>query len=221
MILYHGSNSIIKQPFLGGGKVYNDYGQGFYCTDKIELAKEWACTEEVSAYVNKYELDMTELIVLDLSKDKYSVLHWLAILLKYRRIRITSPIMKRGMEWLIENFSIDISEYDIMIGYRADDSYFSFARAFINNQISLKQLEYAMDLGELGIQYVIKSQKAFQTLTFVGYEIVDRAVYYTKRKKRDEKARLAYMEELEKEVESGIYIRDLMKEGGQHNETRL
>ena len=48
---------------------------------------------------------------------------------------------------------------------------------------------------------------------FIGYDTVDRAVYYTKRKNRDEKARMAYMEELEKEVESGIYIRDLMKEG--------
>ena len=149
MILYHGSNNIIKQPFLGGGKIYNDYGQGFYCTDKIELAKEWACTEEVSAYVNKYELDIQKLKILDLSKNEYSTLNWLALLLKYRKLRITSPIMKRGMEWLIKHFSIDISAYDVIIGYRADDSYFSFARAFINNQISLKQLEYAMDLSFL------------------------------------------------------------------------
>ena len=220
MILYHGSNNIIKQPYLGGGKVYNDYGQGFYCTGQIELAKEWACTEEHTAYVNKYELDMAGMSILNLSEEKYSVLHWLTILLKHRRIRITAPVMKRGMEWLIENYSIDINDYDVIRGYRGDDSYFSFARAFINNQISLKQLEYAMDLGELGIQYVIKSQKAFQALKFSGYETVDRAVYYMKRKKRDEKARFSYMEELEKEVESGIYIRDLLK-GGQHNETRL
>ena len=213
MILYHGSNSVIKQPFSGGGKIYNDYGQGFYCTDKIELAKEWACTEEISAYVNKYELNMRELKVLDLSEDKYSVLYWLAILLQYRRICITSPIMKRGMEWLIEHFCIDISEYDIIIGYRADDSYFSFARAFVNNQISLKQLEYAVALGELGIQYVLKSEKAFQILKFADYEVVDRNVYYRKRKCRDEATRQAYRQELENEVGDGIFIRDLMREG--------
>lgn len=215
MILYHGSNNIIKQPFLGGGKIYNDYGQGFYCTDKIELAKEWACTEEISAYVNKYELDMTGMKILDLSSEKYSVLNWLAILLKYRRIRITSPIMKRGIEWLISHFDLDISAYDIIIGYRADDSYFSFARAFVNNQISLKQLEYAMNLGELGIQYVLKSDKAFQTLKFAGYEVVDREVYHIKRKRRDEDTRRTYMSELEHEVEDGVFIRDLMKEGEQ------
>ena len=221
MILYHGSNNIIKQPFLGGGKIYNDYGQGFYCTDKIELAKEWACTEEVSAYVNKYELDMTELKVLNLSEEKYSILNWLAILIKHRKIRITSPIMKRGMEWLIECFSIDVSEYDIIIGYRADDSYFSFARAFLNNQISLKQLGYVMDIGDLGIQYVLKSEKAFQALKFIEYEVVERMVYYSKRKRRDEDARRAYMVELEKEAETGIFIRDLMKEGVKQNDTRI
>ena len=213
MVLYHGSNSIIECPFFGGGKIYNDYGQGFYCTKQVELAKEWACTEEISSYVNKYELDLQILSVLDLSGKEYSVLHWLAILVKYRKIRITTPIMKRGVEWLLKYYSIDISEYDVIIGYRADDSYFSFARAFLNNQISLKQLEYVMNLGELGIQYVVKSKKAFQILKFQGYEVVDKKVYGAKRMKRDEMARKAYMQELENEVRDGIFIRDMMKEG--------
>ena len=41
MILYHGSKDIIEKPIYGQGKKYNDYGLGFYCTDNIELAKEW------------------------------------------------------------------------------------------------------------------------------------------------------------------------------------
>lgn len=79
MILYHGSENIIETPFWGGGKKNNDYGQGFYCTREIEQAREWACTECVSAYVNKYELDMTDLRVLDLSMEEiqrlYPALH--------------------------------------------------------------------------------------------------------------------------------------------------
>ena len=43
MILYHGSDSIVKSPEYGKGKFYNDYGRGFYCTENKELAKEWAC----------------------------------------------------------------------------------------------------------------------------------------------------------------------------------
>lgn len=221
MILYHGSENIIKTPYLGGGKKNNDYGQGFYCTRQIELAREWACTEEPSTYVNQYELDMSNLKVLDLSMHKFSTLHWLAMLLKYRRIRVTNPIMRRGMEWLLANFLIDITEYDVIVGYRADDSYFSFARAFVNNQITLSQLSYAMELGELGIQYVLKSDKAFSALKYVGYEAVDRTTYYAKRKRRDELAREAFMKMLENEVEDGAFIRDLMKEGVENYETRL
>ena len=45
LVLYHGSPGIIEKPVFGKGKAYNDYGRGFYCTEHIELAKEWACTE--------------------------------------------------------------------------------------------------------------------------------------------------------------------------------
>lgn len=41
VILYHGSPDVIKKPVFGKGKVYNDYGFGFYCTEHLELAKEW------------------------------------------------------------------------------------------------------------------------------------------------------------------------------------
>lgn len=221
MILYHGSENIIKTPYLGGGKKNNDYGQGFYCTKEVELAKEWACTECVSAYVNKYELDMTDLNVLDLSTKKYSTMHWLALLMEYRKIRVATPVMKRAMEWMIQHFSVDIDDYDVIIGYRADDSYFSFARAFISNQISVVQLSYVMQLGELGVQYVLKSEKAFDALKYIGFETVDRTIYYAKRKTRDEQAREAYIKMLEKEEPEGLFIRELMKEGVEHYETRL
>ena len=42
----------------------------------------------------------------------------------------------------------------MIIGYRADDSYFSFANAFLNNTLSLEQLKEAMYLGKLGEQVI-------------------------------------------------------------------
>ena len=148
--IFHGSPEIREKPVYGLGKKYNDYGQGFYCTQNIELAKEWACTEGKDGYVNQYEIDLDALSILNLSDDEYTILHWLALLVAYRRIRISTPVMKRGIQWLEKNFRIDIRSYDAVRGYRADDSYFSFARAFLNNEISLEQLSYAMRLGRLG-----------------------------------------------------------------------
>ena len=40
--LYHGSQIILEKPEYGKGARNNDYGRGFYCTEEIELAREWA-----------------------------------------------------------------------------------------------------------------------------------------------------------------------------------
>ena len=73
LVIYHGSPEIIEKPQFGKGKTYNDYGRGFYCTEHIELAKEWACTEDVDGFVNKYEIDLSKLKVLNLSSDEYTI----------------------------------------------------------------------------------------------------------------------------------------------------
>ncbi|MCD8049365.1 MAG: DUF3990 domain-containing protein [Clostridia bacterium] len=215
--LYHGSEKIVEQPQFGKGKAYNDYGRGFYCTESIELAKEWACNENESGFANCYELDIDGLKILNLSDEKYTILNWIALLTDNRRVRVSTPIMRRAIEWLRENYLIDISEYDVIVGYRADDAYFSFARAFVNNEISLSQLSYAMRLGKLGEQWVIKSERAFERLKFVSYERAECDKYYPLRKARGDEAREAFEREAEKDDLNGIYIRDLMREGGQNN----
>lgn len=220
-ILYHGSAEIIREPVYGKGKAYNDYGKGFYCTEHAELAREWACTEGVDGFVNQYALDMEGMRILRLSDEKYTILHWLALLMEYRQVRIGTPVMKRGKEWLLENFHVDISEYDVITGYRADDSYFSFARAFVNNEISLEQLSYAMRLGKLGEQFVLKSRNAFERLQFLDCERVDCTEYYVRRKERDETARRAFWAEMEHADEDGIYIRDLIREEVYADDPRL
>lgn len=212
LILYHGSSEIVRKPLYGTGRIHNDYGQGFYCTDSLELAKEWACTENSNGYANQYELITDNLKILNLSDEKYNILHWLALLLGNRIIKVTTPIMKNSIEWLKNNYYINISEYDVIIGYRADDSYFAFARAFINNQISLKQLSYAMHLGKLGEQVVIKSERAFDCIKFVDCFEADNSEYYIKRKKRDDDARVAFLTEMENEDKEGIYMRDILRE---------
>lgn len=221
LILYHGSSEIVQTPVFGKGKSYNDYGRGFYCTEHIELAKEWACTENSDGYANKYEIDTQGLAVLNLSSDEYTILHWLALLTEYRKFRVSTPMMKRGTDWLKEYFLLDLTSYDAVIGYRADDSYFSFARAFINNEISFTQLSYAMQLGRLGEQFVLKSPAAFERIQFISYEIADNTVYYAKRKVRDDEARAAFRAELEKDDSDGLYIRDLIRDEVQPNDPRL
>lgn len=213
-ILYHGSVDIIEKPEYGKGKKHNDYGPGFYCTENIELAKEWACTKGQNGYANQYEIDTEGLRILNLSDENYTILHWLALLVKYRGIRLATPTLRRGAEWLLNNYLVDVQDYDIIIGYRADDSYFSFARAFLSNQISLEQLSYAMRLGKPGEQVVLISREAFERVKYVTNVIADTTVYFSLRMTRDDKARVTYRNVMETEDENGVYMRDLIRGGG-------
>ena len=116
LTLYHGSTDIIEAPVFGKGKTYNDYGQGFYCTENMELAREWACLEGIDGYVNRYTINLDHLSVLNLRDPKYSILHWLTILTENRKLRISTPAMRRGVEWLQNHFHIDTAAYDAIIG---------------------------------------------------------------------------------------------------------
>lgn len=211
--LYHGSSQIVTHPKYGKGRLYNDYGQGFYCTEAIELAREWACTEEDhDGFVNEYLLNMDELSVLNLSSSEYGTLNWLALLLEHRIVDTRTPVAAAGKQFLHERYLPPTENIDVIIGYRADDSYFTFARAFLRNDISLEQLSRAMRLGDLGEQVVLKSPKAFKQITFVGSSIVSSAEYYPRRLQRDEKARALYREEANTQGIEGIFMRDLLKE---------
>ena len=211
MIIYHGSNKVIKEPIFGKGKVYNDYGLGFYCTESNELAKEWACNKDSDGYSNKYELDLSGLKVLNLNDKKYSILYWLTLLIQYRNFEIRSDLIRLSKEFLIENYSIDISEYDVIIGYRADDSYFTFAQDFLSNRISLRKLEKAMKLGKLGEQVVLKSKKAFENIKFLDVEIANRNIYFALRNVRDLASRKDYFELREEVNLDDIFIMDLIR----------
>ena len=53
--VYHGSDHIIERPKYGYGKIYNDYGVGFYCTENQNMAKEWGVSADKNGYANRYE----------------------------------------------------------------------------------------------------------------------------------------------------------------------
>lgn len=221
MVLWHGSQKIVKVPQFGLGKVHNDYGLGFYCTESIDLAKEWACSGDADGFANRYELDMADLKVLDLLSPHYSVLHWIALLIEHRSFRKDTAIAVGACEYLHNHFLPDTDACDVIRGWRADDSYFSYARAFVNNTITVEQLGRAMKLGNLGEQVVLKSECAFKNIRFDGFERAPLAQYGPLAKDRDEAARAQYRELLAENPFEGIRIVDIVREGMTADELRL
>lgn len=222
MIIFHGSKTIIEKPIYGAGKPYNDYGLGFYCTESIEMAKEWGVSLDADGYANSYEIDTNGLKILDLQDKKYCILHWLAILLENRTFEIKAPLALEGREYLLKHFMVDYKNYDIIIGYRADDSYFSFAEDFLNGAISYRQLNNAMRLGKLGLQFVLKSKEAFARLKFLGYELASKKEWYAKRFNRDMQARKEYFDvERNKRQKGDLYITQILDEEMKSGDERL
>ena len=208
--LWHGSSHVIKHPEYGLVKPNNDYGRGFYCTRSVELAKEWACAGLDDGFANRYTLTTDGLLFLDLSQPPYTILNWLA-----------TAVAAQGIEYLKQVFLPDASQADVIVGYRADDSYFSFARAFVNNAISIDQLAEAMRLGELGKQIVLASPQAFAALLFQGCEIARASTYHGLRNERDRTAREAYRRKSAEADLDGLFMRDIIREKVTNDDPRL
>lgn len=220
--LYHGSVKMIEKPLFGYGKPYNDYGLGFYCTDSLEMAKEWGVGKNQSGYANCYELDCDGLQILDLNAPEYCILHWLAVLLQNREFDVPSGLALEAKEYLLTTFAVNYESYDAIIGYRADDSYFSFAQDFINGTISYRQLNNAMHLGKLGQQFVLKSKAAFDRIQFVGNEVAHSGEWYAKKMLRDQTARRDYFSvERNRRQRGDLYIIQIMDEEMTPNDPRL
>ena len=219
--IYHGSTVVVGTPIYGYGRSDNDYGRGFYCTEDLELAREWAAIDENGGFLNKYTITTDDLNMVKLKAPDFHILNWLAILLSNRKIRYSSPIEKRGADFILNNYMPSISDADVLIGYRADDSYFSFSRAFLSNTITLEQLSHAMRYGNLGEQFVLMSEKAFNSVKFIEALPVDGRIYAPRRKVRDDTARQAYQKLLEEEQITGIYLNDILKAGISDEQLRV
>ncbi len=214
----------IPCPSLSKGKDNNDYGRGFYCTEDVEMAREWACRGKAPpGFVNAYELDFDGLSVLDLSSPDYSVLNWMAVLLANRTFDLDTDIAVEVRGYIVANFMPPVNEADVVIGYRADDSYFSYADSFVNNALSLRRLNDALRLGRLGMQTALRTELAFGKLSYLGAEEVEWTKYNSRYFDRDNAARDEWRNTVRPAsgAADGMFAIDVIRRGLKHGDPRL
>lgn len=219
--LFHGSEARIERPVFGVGNPANDYGLGFYCTLDRDLACEWAVAEYRSGFANRYELETDGLTILDLNSPGYCTLHWLTVLLENREFDMKYPQQRMAADYLLQNFRVASDEADVIVGYRADDSYFSFAKDFLNNTLSYPQLQQAMKLGSLGNQFVLKSPLAFGRLAFREAVAAKWDEWYPSKKQRDDDARMRYRQMRQSFDPGDLTMLDILRKGLKHGDPEL
>ena len=163
LILFYGTPDKKVVPTYGKGNEKHDYGQGFYLTDSLDLAKEWAVCHpnDKNGWVHKYELDTNGLKILDLQEKGF--LAWLAELMKHRDASDSKRYRILAKKF-IEKYGVDTKDYDVIKGWRANASYFYIAKEFVKDNVDMDILEELLSLGGLGIQYCIKSKLAYSKL---------------------------------------------------------
>lgn len=234
MTVYHGSEKPTEAMRLNTGKGIHDFGPGFYVTADRTEAEKWAALRswevknidardtsdptliaqrKVKSYINKYNFDISDLSVLDLTNLEKSLLYWVSIVLKNRDMNFSSEFVNVAKEYLFKNFDTDISGYDVIIGHRADNSCFSFVRDFLQNSLGYNEFLDAVRADASGTEICIRTEKALDKLKYMGFEEAEGSAF-ARAKLSDEKLRMT-AEDIRKRVKPGerLNMIDILKKG--------
>lgn len=152
-----------------------------YLLDNLDIAKEYSAANpnNTNPYVRKYELDLSDLKVLDFTE--YNVLSWLAELLKHRDVDDSKRYKVLSKEF-INKYEIDTSNYDVIKGWIPNNH---ITKEFVRDNLELDALNKLLSSNILGIQYHLNSQKAFDNLIEKELIPVDFKVFNEKYNVRD------------------------------------
>ena len=222
MIVYHGNDKIIDNPKIEKDTVRGDYGPGFYCTMDENTAREWASTYTQSGYVNQYEFTQGRLKMVDLCDGNFTILSWLAVLLKYRSLDMKSSLTMERRDYIVENFLPDLEKVDIIKGIRADNTNFYIAKQFLNNSVSLATFRDSIGRLENEAELVLCSEKALTRMIFLKAEPVLWQAYFSAAVEKDLSLRQEFLvKKASERVSEELFIADIIKKGWTQYENKL
>lgn len=144
---------------------------------------------------------------------EYSAMNWIAVLMENRHIEPSRYDADNIMETISRKYLVDLDLYDVIKGYRADDSYFHIAEMFVDGLITYQQLKTALKLGDFGEQIVLKSKKAFDAIHFVSSEQLEPSNYHKAFRNRESKAveKFNEMVKVKKNTEDVLTINEILE----------
>ena len=153
MILYHGSNTIVKNPELVEQNRFLDFGYGFYTTTNKEQAENFAKKVTVrrggNPVVNVYEFDDKAETDLNIKRFSAPDEEWLDFVSAHR------------------NGTYDGEKYDVIIGAVANDDVYRTLQVYSSGLLTKEQALEALKVKKLFNQYVFATEKSLAFLKFI------------------------------------------------------
>jgi hypothetical protein len=191
-VLYHASRMGIHgviSPFAGNHRC--DFGRGFYCSEDSDQPLKLVCFE-ANPVLYSFRLNLSRLKVkrLELGRE------WL-LTVAYNRGKIPDKQIYHDVQ---EKYANILDGYDVITGPIANDRLFSTLDAFYQGLISDKMTIELLNVMKYGMQYVIKTDKACESL-----ELMEKHIY-------EEKELISYRETTENERSSVTSAMDKVRE---------
>jgi len=158
MIIYHGSDTLVKNPKILTSNRLLDFGEGFYTTSSLEQAQRWAkrvreVKKSKEQIVSVYEFDADkaekDLKIIKFDSPNHDWLQFVST-------------CRSGKE---NNF-----EYDIAIGPVANDNVYATIQLFETGLLSEDETIIRLKVEKIFDQILFHTEKALQYCTFLRYE---------------------------------------------------
>lgn len=150
MLLYHGSNTVVKKPEVRVFGYNKDFGFGFYCTKIEKQARRWAIAKRNPHIVCSYKYVPDE----ELNVKRFPEMsdEWLDFVAACRH----------GESHI----------YDIVEGPMADDEVWDYVEDFLSNRISREAFWALARFKHPTHQILFCTDKSLNCLTFINsYEL--------------------------------------------------
>lgn len=151
MTVYHGSGDIVEAPEIRVGRYTKDFGPGFYCTVIREQAERWAQRMSMPR-INTYNVRLAD----DLN------------------IREFREMTDEWLDFIVDCRHGVAHEYDVVIGAMANDQVYNYISDYLDGTLTRDQFWALAKFKYPTHQIAFCTEKALESLEFVGCEEVDR-----------------------------------------------
>lgn len=158
VLLFHGCKNKLELPIdLKHSKENNDFGPGFYLGETFKQAATYIANS-ASTNVSTFTLNLKDLQVVnfDVNRD------WMIAIAYYR-----GWIDQYKWHPIVQLIVNKVDRADIVKAPIADNRMFDIISEFVRGEITDLQCEHALAATNLGMQYVVKSDRGLNNLMFV------------------------------------------------------